>query len=90
MKTKKTIQEKEMKNQKLANFIMKLHKEKLDTERTLCRFLHYEDEYNLSELLSFFQKIIVRLQMFMLKVNARILKWAINFLTNLLPEQKDE
>ena len=90
MKTKKTIQEKEMKNQKLANFIMKLHKEKLDTERTLCRFLHYEDEYNLSEVLSFFQKIIVRLQMFMLKVNARILKWAINFLTNLLPEQKDE
>lgn len=90
MKTKKPIQEKEMKNQKLANFIMKLHKEKLDTERTLCRILHYEDEYNLSELLSFFQKRIVRLQMFMLKVNARILKWAINFLTNLLPEQKDE
>lgn len=90
MKAKKTIQEKEMKNQKLANFIMKLHKEKLDTERTLCRILHYEDEYNLSELLSFFQKIIIRLQMFMLKVNARILKWAINFLTNLLPEQKDE
>lgn len=90
MKTKKPIQEKEMKNQKLANFIMKLHKEKLDTERTLCRILHYENEYNLSELLSFFQKRIVRLQMFMLKVNARILKWAINFLTNLLPEQKDE
>jgi len=90
MKTKKNIQEKEMKNQKLANFIMKLHKEKLDIERTLCRILHYEDEYNLSELLSFFQKIIIRLQMFMLKVNARILKWAINFLTNLLPEQKDE
>lgn len=90
MKTKKPIQEKEMKNQKLANFIMKLHKEKLDTERTFCRILHYEDEYNLSELLSFFQKRIVRLQMFMLKVNARILKWAINFLTNLLPEQKDE
>ena len=90
MKTKKTIQEKEMKNQKLANFIMKLHKEKLDTERTLCRILHYEDEYNLSELLSFFQKRIMRLQMFMLKVNVRILKWAINFLTNLLPEQKDE
>lgn len=90
MKAKKPIQEKEMKNQKLANFIMKLHKEKLDTERTLCRILHYEDEYNLSELLSFFQKRIVRLQMFMLKVNARILKWAINFLTNLLPEQKDE
>ncbi len=90
MKAKKPIQEKEMKNQKLANFIMKLHKEKLDTERTLCRILHYEDEYNLSELLSFFQKIIIRLQMFMLKVNARILKWAINFLTNLLPEQKDE
>ena len=90
MKAKKPIQEKEMKNQKLANFIMKLHKEKLDIERTLCRILHYEDEYNLSELLSFFQKIIIRLQMFMLKVNARILKWAINFLTNLLPEQKDE
>jgi hypothetical protein len=90
MKAKKPIQEKEMKNQKLANFIMKLHKEKLDTERTLCRILHYEDEYNLSEFLSFFQKLIIRFQMFMLKVSARILKWAINFLTNLLPEQKDE
>ena len=90
MKTKKRIQEKEVKNQKLANFIMKLHKEKLDTERTLCRLLHYEDEYNLSEFLSFFQKLIIRLQMFTLKVSTRILKWAINFLTNLLPEQKDE
>ena len=55
MKTKKLSKEKEIKNQKLANFIMKLHKEKLDTERTLCRLLHYEEEYNLSEFLSFFQ-----------------------------------
>lgn len=90
MKAKKTIEEKKMNNQKLTTFIMKLHKEKIDTERTLCRLLHYEDEYNLSELLTFFQKLIIRFQMFSLKMSIKILKWAINFLTNLLPEQKDE
>lgn len=90
MKAKKTIEEKKMNNQKLTTFIMKLHKEKIDTERTLCRLLHYEDEYNLSELLTFFQKLVIRFQMFSLKMSIKILKWAINFLTNLLPEQKDE